>query len=139
MSCQNNFLVGVLNEREAWNLFKKISGDYAENEDLQSIAKDVAKACGYLPIAIVTIAGALRNKSIFKWKNALQELRRPSGRSFTGVTAEAYSTIELSYNHLEGEELKSTFLLCSLMVHIQSATIQYLLELWDGFGSIWGN
>ncbi|KDO61288.1 hypothetical protein CISIN_1g043214mg [Citrus sinensis] len=115
-----------------------ISGDYAENEDLQSIAKDVAKACGCLPIAIVTIARALRNKSVFEWKNALQELRRPSGRSFTGVPAEAYSTIELSYNHLEGEELKSTFLLCSLMVHIQSATIQYLLSYGMGLGLFGG-
>ncbi|ESR59344.1 hypothetical protein CICLE_v10014275mg [Citrus x clementina] len=129
---------GFLNEREAWNLFKKISGDYAENEDLQSIAKDVAKACGCLPIAIVTIARALRNKSVFEWKNALQELRRPSGRSFTGVPAEAYSTIELCYNHLEGEELKSTFLLCSLMVHIQSATIQYLLSYGMGLGLFGG-
>lgn len=89
-------------------------------------------------ITIVTTARALRNKSIFEWKNALQELIRPSGRSFTGVPAEAYSTIELSYNHLEGEELKSTLLLCSLMGHIQSATIQYLLSYGMGLGLFGG-
>ncbi|KAK9215457.1 hypothetical protein WN944_007462 [Citrus x changshan-huyou] len=112
MDCQNNFLIGVLNESEAWDLFKKLVGDKIENNDLKSLAMNIVKACGGLPIAIVTIARALRNKNTFEWKSALRELTRPSSGSFSGVAAEAYKTSELSYNHLEGEELKSTFLLC---------------------------
>ncbi|KAH9752648.1 Disease resistance protein [Citrus sinensis] len=61
----------------------------------------VAKACGGLPIALTTVAKALRKKELPVWKNALQELQTPSEASFDeGVRAEAYSTIELSYKYL---------------------------------------
>ncbi|XP_006471946.2 disease resistance protein RPS5-like [Citrus sinensis] len=102
MDCQNNFLIGVLNESEARDLFKKLVGDKIENNDLKSLAMNIVKACRGLPIAIVTIARALRNKNTFEWKSALRELTRPSSGSFSGVAAEAYKTSELSYNHLEG-------------------------------------
>ncbi|KAH9754872.1 putative disease resistance protein [Citrus sinensis] len=134
MDCQNNFLVGALNESEAWDLFKKLVGDKIENNDLKAVAVDIAKACGGLPIAIVTIARALRNKNTFEWKNALRELTRPSSSSFSGVPAEAYKSIELSYNHLEGEELKSTFLLCCLMDFIENPSVLYLLSYGMGLG-----
>ncbi|KAH9754876.1 Disease resistance protein [Citrus sinensis] len=101
MDCQNNFLIGVLNESEAWDLFKKLVGDKIENNDLKSLAMNIVKACRGLPIAIDTIARALRNKNTFEWKSALRELTRPSSGSFSGVAAEAYKTSELSYNHLE--------------------------------------
>ncbi|KAJ4721534.1 Disease resistance protein [Melia azedarach] len=110
----NNFSISVLNEDEAWRLFKKMAGDDVENQNLKSIARDVTKACGGLPVAIATIARALRNKSVPEWKNALRELRTPSSGNFEGVPAEAYSTIELSYKFLKSEQLKKTFLLCSL-------------------------
>ncbi|KDO39116.1 hypothetical protein CISIN_1g000635mg [Citrus sinensis] len=115
MGSKENFPIGVLNEQEAWRLFKLTADDDVENRRLKSIATQVAKACGGLPIALTTIAKALRKKSVPEWENALQELRRPSMESFQGVPKEAYSTIELSYKYLEGEKLKKMFLLCSLM------------------------
>ncbi|GAY67552.1 hypothetical protein CUMW_257430, partial [Citrus unshiu] len=115
MGSKENFPIGVLNEEEAWRLFKLTADDDVENRRLKSIATQVAKACGGLPIALTTIAKALRKKSVPEWENALQELRRPSMESFQGVPKEAYSTIELSYKYLEGEKLKKMFLLCSLM------------------------
>ncbi|OMO70425.1 Disease resistance protein [Corchorus olitorius] len=116
MESSRNFSVGVLEEEEAWNLFKKMAGErVVESPDLYSTAVEIAKKCAGLPIAIVTVARALRNKSPFQWRDALHQLRTPSPRNFTGIPAQIYSAIELSYNHLEGEELKSTFLLCSLM------------------------
>lgn len=57
----------------------------------------------------------------------MQELRF-SGRNFTGLDALVGSTIELIYNYLEGEELKLTFLLCSLMEHPCDAPIMYFLK-----------
>ncbi|KAH9754906.1 Disease resistance protein [Citrus sinensis] len=115
MGSKENFPIGVLNEQEAWRLFKLTADDDVENRRLKSIATQVAKACGGLPIALTTIAKALRKKSVPEWENALQELRMPSMESFQGVPKEAYSTIELSYKYLEGEKLKKMFLLCSLM------------------------
>lgn len=46
MDCQNNFLVGVLNESETWDLFKKLVGDYVENNDLKSVATNIVEASG---------------------------------------------------------------------------------------------
>ncbi|ESR46399.1 hypothetical protein CICLE_v10000277mg [Citrus x clementina] len=111
MDCQQNFFVDVLNEKEAWSLFKKMTGDCIENGELKSVATEIVKECAGLPIAIVPVARALRNKRLSEWKDALLEFRRPSLRNFTGTTQVAYKSIELSYNHLNGEELKKTFLL----------------------------
>ncbi|GAY32005.1 hypothetical protein CUMW_273110 [Citrus unshiu] len=112
MDCQQNFVVDVLNEKEAWSLFKKMTGDCIENGELKSVATEVVKECAGLPIAIVPVAKALKNKSLYEWRNALRQLKRPFLRSFSGTQAvAAYSTIELSYYQLEGEELRRTFLL----------------------------
>ncbi|XP_052296364.1 probable disease resistance protein At4g14610 [Citrus sinensis] len=101
MGSEKNFSIGILNEQEAWRLFKIMAGDYVENRELKSTATSVAKACGGLPIALTTVAKALRKKELPVWKNALQELQTPSEASFDeGVPAEAYSTIELSYKYL---------------------------------------
>ncbi|ESR45744.1 hypothetical protein CICLE_v10000123mg [Citrus x clementina] len=115
MGSKDNFLINNLNEEEAWRLFKMMAGDDVENRELKSTAIDVARACGGLPIALTTVAKALRSKSLHEWKNSLRELRTPSMVNFEGVSAETYSSIELSFNHLKGEQLKKIFLLCSLM------------------------
>ncbi|GAY54200.1 hypothetical protein CUMW_154880 [Citrus unshiu] len=102
MGSEKNFSIGILNEQEAWRLFKIIAGAYVENRELKSTATSVAKACRGLPIALTIVVKALRNKELPEWKNALQELQMPSETSFDeGVPAEAYSTIELSYKYLE--------------------------------------
>ncbi|KAH9752588.1 Disease resistance protein [Citrus sinensis] len=112
--------------------FGIMAGDYVENRELESTATSVAKACGGLPIALTTVAKALRKKELPVWKNALQELQTPSEASFDeGVPAEAYSTIELSYKYLRGEQLKKTFLLCSL---ITPAPIMDLFKYSMGLG-----
>ncbi|KAH9752698.1 Disease resistance protein [Citrus sinensis] len=133
MGSETNFLIGILNEQEAWRLFKIMAGNYVENRELKSTATNVAKACGGLPIALTTVAKALRNKELPVWKNALQELQTPSEASFDeGVPVEAYSTIELSYKYLRGEQLKKTFLLCSL---ITPTSIMDLFKYSMGLGA----
>ncbi|GAY65725.1 hypothetical protein CUMW_243270 [Citrus unshiu] len=115
MGSKDNFLISNLNEEEDWRLFKMMAGDDVENRELKSTAIDVAKACGRLPIALTTVAKALRSKNLHEWKNSLRELRTPSMVNFEGVSAETYSSIELSFNHLKGEQVKKIFQLCSLM------------------------
>ncbi|TXG69453.1 hypothetical protein EZV62_004388 [Acer yangbiense] len=129
MNSQKNFPIDGLNEKEAWDLFKKVAGACIERDNLQSLAFDVAKRCGGLPIAIVTIAKALKDKPVHAWRNALRELKRPSSENLVGsVTAQTYSCIWLSYNHLETDELKSTFLLCSTMGFASDASVEELLR-----------
>ncbi|KAL6332861.1 hypothetical protein AAG906_017127 [Vitis piasezkii] len=115
MRTQKEFHLQHLSEDEAWNLFKKTAGDSVEKPELRPIAVDVAKKCDGLPVAIVTIANTLRGESVHVWKNALEELRGAAPTSIRGVTEGVYSCLELSYNHLEGDEVKSLFLLCALL------------------------
>ncbi|KAJ9691572.1 hypothetical protein PVL29_013684 [Vitis rotundifolia] len=115
MRTQKEFQVRHLNEEEAWSLFKRTAGDSVEQLELRSIAVNVVKKCEGLPIAIVTIANALKNKSVPVWENALEELRMAAPTNIRGVTEGVYSCLELSYNHLVGDEVKSLFLLCALL------------------------
>ncbi|KAL6311654.1 hypothetical protein AAG906_025733 [Vitis piasezkii] len=114
MGTQKDFRVQLLQEDEAWILFKNRAGDSIENPDLRPIAIEVAKECAGLPIAIVTVATALKNKSLSIWKDALQQLKRPTLTNIRGMEAKVYSSLKLSYEHLEGDEVKSLFLLCGL-------------------------
>ncbi|XP_022719752.1 disease resistance protein At4g27190-like [Durio zibethinus] len=136
MDARKNFAVSVLEDKEAWDLFKKMAGDDAESPELRSTAVEVAKKCAGLPVAIATVARALRNKGLFAWNDALRKLQRPSPTNFKGVPANVYSAIELSYNHLERQELKQTFLLCGLLGH--NTFIRDLLRYTIGLGLFHG-
>ncbi|TYI08386.1 hypothetical protein ES332_A10G294800v1 [Gossypium tomentosum] len=135
MDAQKCFAIGFLNELEAWDLFKKKAGDCVECCDLKPTAKKVVEKCAGLPIAIATVARALRNKRLFEWKNALRELERPSSSNFTGITA-AYSAIEWSFNYLESEEVKLTFLLCCVIGH--NGLVEKLMRCTVGLGLFGG-
>ncbi|EOY11255.1 NB-ARC domain-containing disease resistance protein, putative isoform 2 [Theobroma cacao] len=136
MDVKETFPIDVLDDEEAWDLFKQRAGDNVESVELRSTAIEVAKRCARLPLAIATVARALRNKSLFAWKDALRQLQRPSPNNFNGIAAAAYSAIELSYNHLESDELKQAFLLCTLLR--RDSSIDYLLQCAIGLGLING-
>ncbi|RVW81833.1 putative disease resistance protein [Vitis vinifera] len=113
MGAQECFPIQHLSQEEAWRLFKKTTGDSVENNlELQPTAREVVKECeGLLPVAIVTIAKALKDESLAVWKNAFEELRSSAP---TNIREEekVFSCLEWSYNHLKGNEVKSLFLLC---------------------------
>ncbi|XP_057991817.1 probable disease resistance protein At4g27220 isoform X3 [Hevea brasiliensis] len=109
MGTQESFELRVLSEAEAWSLFVTVVGDVT-NQDLRSIASEVAKKCAGLPVLIVTVAGALKNRDLNEWNVALKELSKVDNE---GIQSKVYATLKLSYNHLANEELKSFFLLCA--------------------------
>ncbi|KAL4379879.1 hypothetical protein GQ457_02G040130 [Hibiscus cannabinus] len=133
-SC-HNISVETLKEDEARNLFNKMAGQIVERFDLQSIAVEIAKKCAGLPIAIATIAKALKPKeNLYEWEDALRQLNNPSERNFEDIPGGAYSAIELSYKFLEVKELRPIFLLCSIMGH--NAVVEDLLRYAIGLGFI---
>ncbi|GKV47763.1 hypothetical protein SLEP1_g54629 [Rubroshorea leprosula] len=132
MGSQQNFPLHQLKYEEAWELLKRIVGDRAERDDIHSAAIEIVRKCGGLPLAITTMAKALRNREPYEWMDAVRILKRPSSENFDGIAANVYSAIELSYSHLESEKLKKTFLLCCLIGHGYS--IQYLLMVGVGLG-----
>ena len=115
MGTQKNFQVEHLKEEESWILFKNRAGDSIEEPDLRPIATEVAKECAGLPIAIVTLATALKNKSLSVWKDAMQQLKTRTLPNISGMETKVYSSLKMSYDCLEGDDVKSFFLLCGLL------------------------
>lgn len=111
MVTEKVFWLQVLPENEAWNLFKKTAGDVVKYPDLQLVAVEVAKRCAGLPILIVTVARALKDGKLSEWKDALERLKRFDKDE---MDSQVYSdlALELSYDSLKGEEIRSVFLLC---------------------------
>ncbi|KAG8657321.1 hypothetical protein MANES_03G063225v8 [Manihot esculenta] len=110
LGSEKNFPMDVLTNEEAWDLFEEIAS-ISIDQDLHHTATEIANECGGLPIAIVTVAKALKNKMRNIWDDALQQLKNSN---LQGVSGDAFSKIELSYKFLEHEEAKLCFLLCSL-------------------------
>ncbi|GKV43157.1 hypothetical protein SLEP1_g50488 [Rubroshorea leprosula] len=132
MDTHQNFEVGGLQDEEAWELLKKIVGEEVENSDLRLTARGIVEECAGLPLAIRTLGNALKRKELYEWTDALLRLRNPSPENFRGIPATVYSAIELSFKHLESDERKQTFLLCSLLG--QNGSTDDLLEYGLGLG-----
>jgi Leucine-rich repeat (LRR) protein len=116
MGTQEDFGLEVLAEEEAWSLFEKMAGDCVNKDpNMQSTATEVAKACSGLPLALVTVSKALKNKELFEWKDALLLLRRPAPEHLNEMQSTIYSSIEVSYKHLKetNKEARDVFLLCT--------------------------
>ncbi|KAH9686988.1 Disease resistance protein [Citrus sinensis] len=114
MNSQKNFWIDALSKDEALQLFEKIVGDSKKTYDFQPTADEIVEKCGGLPVALRTVASALKNKSLTIWKDALNQLRSSNLREIRGMDAYVYSSIKLSYDFLESDEAKSLFLLCTL-------------------------
>ncbi|KAI4356770.1 hypothetical protein L6164_000764 [Bauhinia variegata] len=99
MRIHKDFDLEVLEEDEVGSLFINMVGDVMEDPHKQAIATKIVKLCVNLLILIVTVTKTLKNKELYAWKDALQKV---------------YSAVELSYNSLESEEIKSLFLLIAL-------------------------
>uniref|UniRef100_A0A803QAG9 AAA+ ATPase domain-containing protein n=1 Tax=Cannabis sativa TaxID=3483 RepID=A0A803QAG9_CANSA len=107
----NVFLIGALESSEAINLFMKIIGD-TKIDYINDLALEIVNECGGLPIAIATVAHALKyRKEEAIWKDALRRLKS------SNVEKKVYSSIKLSYDFLGSheEEAKPLLLLCALL------------------------
>ncbi|XP_077214017.1 putative disease resistance protein At4g27220 [Tasmannia lanceolata] len=102
--------------------------EVVETDELHTLARKVAKECNGLPLAIVTVARALKGKGSSIWANALQELKRSSPRNIEGVDKEVYSRLELSYNYIESEEAKLCFLFCCVFSEDHNIEVGVLMR-----------
>ena len=132
MGAQIFFPIQLLQGEEAWHLLKNIAGDSVEGDQLRPIAIKVLDECGGLPIAIVTIAKALKDENVAVWKNALYELRSYAPANIRGMEEKVYSCLEWSYNHLKGDEVKSLFLLCGCLSYYGDISMDQMLRYATG-------
>ncbi|XP_042032562.1 probable disease resistance protein At4g27220 [Salvia splendens] len=123
--CQKKIQVQNLENDEAWELFKETLRNERELDfSAEENARSMAKLCGGLPLAIVTVAGSMRGeRAIHTWKNAYEELReRVSGNDGMG-DGEVYKVLKYSFDRLnrnhhslsnEFNTLQHCFLHCAL-------------------------
>lgn len=116
MNCRPKILLDILTEDEAWVLFKTAANLEDDSTALSNVAKRVAKECGRLPVAIVSLAKALRGKSLHGWERALTKLQEGEHLEIRDLSREenAYKSLKFSFDELPREETKRCLLLCSL-------------------------
>ncbi|KAH0721693.1 hypothetical protein KY290_006753 [Solanum tuberosum] len=134
MEAQRIMEVRTLFEEEAWFLFSQKVGDFGNDPSLIDIAKEVAKECKGLPLAIIIVAGALKSKTKPSWEDALTQLRDAEPRNILGVHENVYKSLRLSYDHLGNSEAKYLFLLCSLFEEDSDIRTEELLAFGMGLG-----
>ncbi|KAK7382048.1 hypothetical protein VNO80_00707 [Phaseolus coccineus] len=136
MDVKSTFCVKELDDKDALMLFQKLAGIH--NEMSASKQEIVKKYCAGLPMAIVTVARALRRKSESVWEATLEKLKK---EELVGVQTSMDISVKMSYDHLENEEIKSIFLLCAQMGHqpLIMDLVKYCfgLGILEGVSSLW--
>ncbi|KAH7576547.1 hypothetical protein JRO89_XS01G0105000 [Xanthoceras sorbifolium] len=104
-------------QKKSWGLFSDVTGEIVDSHDINPIVREVAYECGGLPRALVTVAGALKNKKTkYAWSDAKQQLRKSTLTNIKGMDRNVFASLKLSYNFLKNKELQSNFLLCCLFL-----------------------
>ncbi|KAI3465704.1 hypothetical protein Pfo_022367 [Paulownia fortunei] len=131
MEAQREIEVHVLSQQEAWDLFKqKVGEEVLSSPRIQDLAKRVAKECGGLPLALITIGRALRNENKIKyWQTALSELRN-STASIEGMTNQVFAQLRFSYDRLKDDVTRSCFLYCALYPEDHLIETEELIKYW---------
>ncbi|KAI8558710.1 hypothetical protein RHMOL_Rhmol04G0118200 [Rhododendron molle] len=132
MGAQKKIPVQILHKEEAWNLFKEMAAISEDDTNFQSAKMAVANECGGLPIAIVTVARALKGKGKSSWDSALEALHKSIGKNVREVEYKVFKSLELSFNFLKSKEAQRCFLLCSLYSEDYDIPIEDLVR--NGYG-----
>ncbi|RHN78308.1 putative P-loop containing nucleoside triphosphate hydrolase, leucine-rich repeat domain, L [Medicago truncatula] len=118
------FKVKLMRENETWSLFQFMAGDVVKDSNLKDLPFQVARKCEGLPLRVVTVARAMKNKrDVQSWKDALRKLQ---SNDHTEMDPGTYSALELSYNSLESDDMRALFLLFALFLDEQ---IEYFLKV----------
>ncbi|KAI8006686.1 Disease resistance protein [Camellia lanceoleosa] len=119
--------VRLLSTEESRDLFRKYVGGAVNNAPtLNCVAMEVARECQGLPLALVTIARALRDRDIEEWRTALQQLKKSKSVSIDDTEESVFSCLRLSYEYLRSDEMKLCFLLCCLFPEDHNIQIEDL-------------
>ncbi|MCI45440.1 disease resistance protein, partial [Trifolium medium] len=70
------FKLGLMTENETWSLFQFMAGDVVKDNNLKGVAIQVAQKCAGLPLMVVTVARAMKDKwDVKSWKDTLRRLQ----------------------------------------------------------------
>ncbi|KAF3663479.1 putative disease resistance protein-like [Capsicum annuum] len=89
-----------------WQLLVKNAGDVANLEYIQQLAKEIARECGGLPLAITVIGSSMRGKTrVELWEDALKSLRMSEPHN-KDVEKKVYMVIKWSLDSLESQDIE---------------------------------
>eukprot|EP00258_Populus_trichocarpa_P032276 XP_024448295.1 probable disease resistance protein At4g27220 isoform X4 [Populus trichocarpa] len=135
MECRKKVLLSPLPEKEAWDLFRINAGLRDGDSTLNTVAREVARECQGLPIALVTVGKALRDKSEVEWEVAFRRLKNSQFLDMEHIEEQktAYACLKLSYDYLKSMETKLCFLLCCLFPEDYNIPIDDLTRYTVGY------
>ncbi|KAG5557082.1 hypothetical protein RHGRI_007367 [Rhododendron griersonianum] len=127
MDIHKYFPIELLSKEEAWYLFKKKMGNSGDsNDQLHDIANVVCKECQGLPVAILAVATALKDKSMVDWTSSLDKLQKSMLNDIEDIDPNLFKSLRLSYDYLKSKDAKSCFLLCCLFPEDAQVPIEEL-------------
>ncbi|KAL7099157.1 hypothetical protein ACP275_09G065300 [Erythranthe tilingii] len=130
--------LGVLNDEDCWSLFRRIAlrgKNKDECEEFENTGKEIANKCKGLPLAIKTLASALR------FKNTLEEWERVLGSEIwklEEVEDDVFRHLFLSYNELS-PTLKRCFSYCAVFPKDTRIDVEKIIERWMAMGYLGSN
>ncbi|KZV35399.1 disease resistance protein-like [Dorcoceras hygrometricum] len=123
-------MVGTLDDEEAWELFQKHSGEVAMREDIRAVARDVAKECAGLPLALVTVGASMKGMSDVRlWENARTTLRM-SAPDIISIEEKVFKPLKSSYDSLPNDITRYCFLFCCLYPEDFEICVEELVRYW---------
>ncbi|KAL5709551.1 hypothetical protein ACHQM5_020227 [Ranunculus cassubicifolius] len=131
MGCREEGTIKVepLLKEEAWELFMDKVG-VELSEEVRKIAVCVVEECSCLPLAIVTVGGAMRgNKNISEWRVALNDLRQYRNQ-IVNMEKHVFNCLKFSYDRLPDEKFRKCFLYCALYPEDWKFVPEELIHNW---------
>ncbi|KAM1460827.1 hypothetical protein ACFX13_045945 [Malus domestica] len=144
MDAHKKIKVECLAWDKAWNLFQEKVGreTLGIHPDIQRLAQTVAKECGGLPLALITVGRAMAcKKTTQEWNHAIHILKK-SAHEFSGMEDKVFRLLKFSYDNLADEKVRSCFLYCALYPEDFFIFKDDLVYLWmceamlDEYGSV---
>ncbi|KAF3624194.1 putative disease resistance protein-like [Capsicum annuum] len=108
MKTNTKMNISTLKEDESWLLFVKNARHVANLEYIQPLAKEIARECGGLPLAITVIGSSMRGRTrVELWEDALKSLRMSEPHN-KDVEKKVYMVIKWSFDSLESQDIESS-------------------------------
>lgn len=130
--CLHPVKIAPLGFDEAWKMFRNTV--VADNIYLlpdESLAQEVCKKCGGLPLLIHAVGKALQFTSRDVWKDALNQLEKGNFENIPDIDPGVYACVKLSFDRLPADA-KSCLVLCSLYPEDARIFISKLIPLATG-------
>lgn len=137
MEADKKIKIECLAWKDAWALFRKKVGEdtIQVHPEITKLAKNVAKECGGLPLALITVGRAMScKKTSQEWHHAIAMLKQSKAELISGMGDDVFPLLKFSYDSLPSDTSRSCFLYCSLFPEDYSISRSNLIEYWIGEG-----